>query len=43
MGYKRILPLDRTLISEYKSLAELRIDPYLRIMEKGENPLGVAC
>ncbi len=82
MGYKIILTLDRTLISEYtsespfygiakaipyetygvgaqlrsltiprilirfaheyKSLAELRIDPYLRIMEECENPLGIA-
>lgn len=43
MGYNIVFPLDRTLMYERKSLAELRIYPYLKIMEEGENPLEIAA
>jgi len=39
---RNINSLKRTAVQILKRYAERKIDPYLRIMEKGENPRGIA-
>ncbi len=39
---RRISRPKRTAVQVLKRYAEWRIDPYLRVMEEGKNPLGVA-